>query len=171
MWDAIAAEPQVPIVPGNTRVKVDGKSALVDMTDLNGERRRSAGSGAAKYSRCDSIRNQLPVDIGNSKLEAGIGGKVRRDKRGDGAKILTKRAGRLAQRGPCIRRSIVHGTHYAGMRAVRTAADRQELLRRGECCHCRRWQQCFKNAQQQKCRNSPHVVSVHGVPAAAKQLS
>jgi hypothetical protein len=44
------------------------------------------------------------------------------------------------------------------------------LLRRGECCHCRRWQQCFKNAQQQKCRNPPHVVSVHGVPAAAKQL-
>jgi hypothetical protein len=44
------------------------------------------------------------------------------------------------------------------------------LLRRGECCHCRRWQQCFKNAQQQKCRNPPHVVSVHGVPAAAKLL-
>jgi ATP-dependent helicase/nuclease subunit B len=44
---------------------------------------------------------------------------------------------------------------------VRTAADGQELLRRGECDHCCRRQQRTKNAQQHECCNPPHAVSVH----------
>ena len=55
---------------------------------------------------------------------------------------------------------------------MRTAADRQQLLGRGQGQHCRRRQQCAKYAHQQDCRNSPHAVSVHamGLPAQPHSL-
>ncbi len=50
-----------------------GHPAFIVGTELSGEgRRRTAGSGAAKYARCDSIRNQLPVHIGDGQGEAGV---------------------------------------------------------------------------------------------------
>ena len=137
--------------------------AFVSGTDLDGEGRRwSAGSGAAQHAGGDSIRNPLPVDVGDGKAKAGAGGEVRGDSnRRDGAKALPVRAGWLAQRRPCIGGCAGHSTHDAGMSAVSAAADRQQLLRCGERDHRRRWQQGSENAQQQERRNPPHVVSVH----------
>ena len=137
--------------------------ALAGGTELDGEgRRRSAGSGAAEHARCDSIRDQLPVDVGDGKREAGAGVEVRRDgNRGDGTKALAIRARCLAQRRPCVRGSIGHSNHDAGMSAVSAAADGQQLLRCGERDHRRRWQQCPENAQQHDRCDPPHAVSVH----------
>jgi hypothetical protein len=161
--------------PGNSRIEICGiphlaQSARADMghpaviagTELDGEgRRRSAGSGAAKDACCDNICNQLPVDIGDGKGKAGAGSEIRRDgNRGDGAKALTIRARWLAQRRRCVRRCIRHGTHNAGMSAMSAAADGQQLLRRGEREHRRRRQQCPENAQQHKCCNPPHAMSL-----------
>jgi hypothetical protein len=50
------------------------------------------------------------------------------------------------------------------------AANGQQLLRRGERYHCRRWQQCPENTQQQKRRKPPHAVSVHSALLLAQQL-
>ena len=104
-----------------------GHPAVIAGTDLDGERRRrSAGSEAAKYARCDSIRNQLPVDVGYGKSEAGTGGEIRRDGNpGDGTKALTIRARWLAQCRRCVRGCIRHGTHDAGMSAMSAAANGQ----------------------------------------------
>jgi hypothetical protein len=104
-----------------------GHPAFIAGTELDGEgRRRSAGSGAAKYACCDNIRNQLPVDIGDGQGEAGAGYEIRRDSnRGDGAKALTIRARWLAQRRRCVRRRIGHITHDAGMSTMSAAADGQ----------------------------------------------
>jgi hypothetical protein len=145
--------------------------ALVDGTELDGEgSRRSAGSGAAEHARCDSIRDQLPVDVGDGKGEAGAGGEIRGDgNRGDGTKALTIRARCLAQRRPCVRVPVGYSTHDAGMSAVSAAADGQQLLRCGKRDHRRRRQQCSENAQQHERRNPPHAVSVHApaVPGTA----
>jgi len=145
--------------------------ALAGGTELDGEgRRRSARSGAAKHARCDSIRDQLPVDVGDGKREAGAGVEVRGDgNRGDGTKALTIRARCLAQRRCCVRGRIGHSTQDAGMSAVSAAADGQQLLRCGERDHRRRRQQCSENAQQHERRNPPHAVSVHApaVPGTA----
>jgi hypothetical protein len=104
-----------------------GHPAVIAGTELDGEGgRRPAGSGAAKYACCDSICNQLPVEAGDSKGEAGAGGEIGRDgNRGDGAKALTIRARWLAQRRRCVRRCIRHGTHDAGMSTMSAAADGQ----------------------------------------------
>jgi hypothetical protein len=145
--------------------------ALASGAELDGEgRRRSARSGAAEHARCDSIRDQVPVDVGDGKREAGAGVEVRGDgNRGDGTKALTIRARCLAQRRPCVRGRIGYSTDDAGMSAVSAAADRQQLLRCGERDHRRRRQQCPEDAQQHERRNPLHAVSVHGVAAAAKQ--
>jgi len=172
MWDATAARLQTLVHPRNSRVEICGiphlaknqrgvgHPASVDRTDLNGEgRRRSAGSGAAKHACCDSIRNQLPVDVGDGKGEAGAGAEIRSDgNRGDGTKALPKRARRLAQRRSSIRGS--HTTHDAGMSPMSAAANGQQLLRCGERGHRRQRQQCPENAQQHKCCKPPHAVSV-----------
>ena len=126
------------------------RPALIDGTGLNGEeRRRSAGSGTAEHAGSNSIRNPLPTDVGDHKTEAGARSKICGDgNRGDSSKALPKWAAGLAQRRSCIRGCVGRHPHHACMRAVRTAADRYELLRRGQRCHCRRWQQCSENAQQ-----------------------
>jgi hypothetical protein len=150
-----------PYLAHRARSNTEHPASIAGM-ELNGEgRRRSAGSGAAKYACCDSIRNQLPVDIGDGKGEAGAGGEIRRNgNRGDGAKALTIRARWLAQRRRCVRSCIRHGTHDAGMSTMSAAADGQQLLRCGEREHRRRRQQCPENAQQHKCCNPPHAMSL-----------
>jgi hypothetical protein len=167
------------VCPGNFRGRDLWNPVSIAGTELDGEGgRRSAGSGAAKYACCDSIRNQLPVDIGDGKGKAGAGGEIRRDgNRGDGAKALTIRARWLAQRRRYVRRCIRHGTHDAGMSTMSAAADGQQLLRCGEREHRRRRQQCPENAQQHKRCNPPHAVSVQqsqrfrtGVPRSHARL-
>ena len=104
-----------------------GHPAVIAGTELDGEeRRRSAGSGAAKYAGCDSIRNQLPIDVGYGKREAGTGGEIRRDGTGgDGTKALTIRARWLAQCRRWVRGRVGHITHDAGMSAMSAAANGQ----------------------------------------------
>jgi hypothetical protein len=118
-----------------------GDATSLEWEDLNGEgRRRSAGSGAAKHACCDSIRNQLPVDVSDGEDEAGVGTENRRNSnRGDGTKALPIGAGWLAQCRRSIRRS--HSTHNARMSAMSAAANGQQLLRCSERGHRRRGQQ------------------------------
>jgi len=142
-------------------------------TKLNGEgSRRSAGSGPAKYERCDSIGGALLFPICGYKAEAGAGPEVCGDSnRRDGAKPLSVGAGGLAQR--CTRGGG-HGRHQARnacMRPVSPAAYWKQLLRRGHCYHRRRWQQCSEDAQQEERRDPPHALSVHGIAGAAKHRS
>jgi hypothetical protein len=169
---------QALVCPGNSRVEICGIPHLAknerdtrQLSELDGEgRRRSAGSGAAKYTGCDSVRNQLLVDIGDGKVEAGAGREIRRDSnRGDSAKTLPKWAGCLAQRRPCVRGVIGHRTQDAGVSAVSATANGKQLLRGGEREHSRRRQQCPENAQQHDCCDPPHAVSVHApvVPGTA----
>src|SRR5882757_2595337 len=133
--------------------------------DLNGvRRRRSAGSGAAEHARCDSIRQELPVERNDDQPKAC----ARREIRGDGtvcdcARVLVMRANRLTQQGTGIRRCAGHGPHHAGVRSVSPAADGQQLFRRSKCQRCCRRQQRRKNAQQRDRCNPPHAVSVHGL--------
>ena len=123
------------------------------------ERRRSAGSRATKHACCDSIRNQLPIDVGDSESEAGVGCEVRRDSnRGDRTKTLPKRARRLTQRRRSIRGS--HSPHDTGVSPMSAATNRQQLLRCSERGHRRRRQQCHENEQQHKRRDPPHAMSV-----------
>jgi hypothetical protein len=139
MWDATAAGSEVLVCPGNSKVEICGiphlaknerdvgHPAVIAGTELDGEGRwRSAGSGAAKYAGCDSIRNQLPVDVGYGKGEAGTGGEIRRDGNGgDGSKALTIRARWLAQCRRWVRGRVSHITHDAGMSAMSAAANGQ----------------------------------------------
>jgi hypothetical protein len=82
-----------------------GSPGILWRNDLDEEGgRRSARSGTAEHAGSYSVRNPLPLDIGDGKTEAGAGGKIRGDgNRGDGPKALTKRASGLAQRGCDVR--------------------------------------------------------------------
>src|SRR5882757_10374828 len=133
--------------------------------DLNGvRRRRSAGSGAAEHARCDSIRQELPVERNDDQLKARSRCEIRGDRTvRDCARVLVIWASRLTQQGTGIRRCAGHGTHYTGVRSVSAAADGQQLFRRSKCQRCCRRQQCRKHAQQRDRCNPPHAVSVHAL--------
>ncbi len=111
-----------PAMQRSPRHSEDGK-------DLDGEgKRRSAGSGTAKHAGSYSIRNPLPIDVGDGKTKAGAGGKIRgNDDRGDGSKALPKWAAGQAQRRSCFRGRVSRHPHHASMGAVSAAADGQAI--------------------------------------------
>jgi hypothetical protein len=138
--------------------------------DFDGEGgRRPAGSGAAEYASCDSIRDALLAYAGYGEPKARPACKVRGDGGGsEGAKALPIRAACLLD---LRTRSGSRAGHFghapASMRTVSTAADGQKLLRGGEREHGCRWQQRTENAQQHECCNPPHEVSLHATACAA----